>query len=535
MVYEALDGLAVLNLGGGGASLYCAKLLADHGAEVVLLEPPEGDPTRRLDPIARGVDGPEASAGFAYLAGGQRSVCVDLDTAEGANRAQQLADDADVVIESRVPDELAAAGLDPATRRARTPAQVYTSISPFGRHGPYADWTSSEIAIQAAGGWMYGIGHPDREPLKAPGVQGQMLGALCGAMATLASVFAVRRTGVGDHLDVSCHEAVTWFLMNPTTVHQYSGRVWKRAGGRSTTNHPQGVMPCADGLIGVNVMYYVEWDRLCKLLDRPEWQGDPRLATPIDRLRNAEVIDEVLLPWLAEHSVEEVLRIAGEHRLPFSRVATVDDLLDWDHLAVRDYWQRQDHPLLGSFAEPGAPFRLAQVEERPRRRAPLHCEHTIEVLGRDPLRGKEEDWERAVAGTAGSSAPLPLEEIVIVDLSMAWAGPLAVRVLAELGADVIKIEGPTHLDRWRGGTSAQRGPQRYPTTSRVSGRGTATRSSTPRTGTRGASASTSKTIEARRSSVGSSRRRTWWSRTSAPARWAASGWTTRCCAPSLPT
>lgn len=463
MSYRALPGIRILHLGGGVAGHYCARLLRGYGADVTLVEPPDGDPARSLPPLAAGHAGKESSAAFAFLTGGQRSVVLDLEDGDDRERLLRLAADADAVIDSHPPGTLDALGLGPAELRSRDPALVVTEVTAFGTHGPYATWPAAEIAIQAAGGWMYGIGHPDREPLKAPGVQAQQLGGLCAAMATLGSLRGARHDGMGDHLDVSCQAAVTWFLMNPTTVHEYSGTVWTRAGGRSTTNHPQGVMPCADGLVGVNVMYYVEWDRLCALLERPDWRTDPRLATPLDRLRNAEVVDEVLLAWLAERTVDEVLRTAQDHKLPFSRVATVDDLLSSEHLAARDYWRTQDHPVIGPILAPGPPFKLGGVPEDPEPPAPLLGQHTArvraEVVDRDAGHGARGGRGHA---QVTQDARLPLRDVRVVDLSMAWAGPLAVRVLAELGADVIKIEGASHMDRWRGGTTPQRGTQRYP-------------------------------------------------------------------------
>lgn len=471
MTYRALDGIRILHLGGGVAGHYCTRLLASYGAEVTLVEPPEGDPIRRLHPLVADHEGPEASAAFAYLTSGQRSVVLDLTDESDREVALRLTADVDAVVDSHPPGTLEALGIGPAALRARNPALVVTSVTAFGTQGPYADWPAAEIVIQATGGWMFGLGDPDREPLKAPGVQAQQLGGLCAAMATLGSLRGARRDELGDHLDVSCQAAVAWFLMNPTTVHEYSGTVWTRAGGRSTTNYPQGVMPCADGLVGVNVMYYVEWDRLCTLVERPDWQTDPRLATPLDRLQNAEVIDEVLLAWLGDRTLDEVLQTAQDHKLPFSRIATIDDLLASDHLAVRDYWRIQDDPVLGAIVGPGPPFKLSAVpEELEEKPAPTLGEHTSQVHLEATDRPHSDAQGRApqhapVAGNANPTAPgsgLPLQDVVVVDLSMAWAGPLAVRVLAELGAQVIKIEGASHMDRWRGGTTPQRGTSRYP-------------------------------------------------------------------------
>ena len=387
MTYRALTTLRVLEFGQDVAAPLCGKMLADYGAEVIKVEPPEGDPARRLDPVAD-VGGPEASAAFAYLNANKRGISLDLDRPDGRRIALELAKVSDIVVENLEPGRMAECGLGYDDLAAVNPRLVYTSVSPFGRTGPYADLPATEIVVDALGGWTYGLGDADREPLRPPGRQSEILGGLCAAMASLGGYLGARSSGVGDHLDVSCQEAVAWFLMNPTTVYEYSGAVWERTGGASPTNYPQGLMPCRDGMIAVNVMYFAEWDRLCEVLGRPDWHTDPRLATPVDRVRNAAVIDAVLLPWLAGMTADEAYHLAQSHKLPFARVGTVPDLLNSEQLAVRGYWTRQRHPILGEFTQPGLPFLMNGVERDDDRPAPQLGEHTGDVAGElDRLQG----------------------------------------------------------------------------------------------------------------------------------------------------
>jgi crotonobetainyl-CoA:carnitine CoA-transferase CaiB-like acyl-CoA transferase len=186
--------------------------------------------------------------------------------------------------------------------------------------------------------------------------------------------------------------------MNPTTVYEYSGSLWTRSGGTSPTNYPQGIMPCKDGVIAVNVMYYAEWDRLCDLLEHPEWRTDPRLATPVDRVRNRQVIDEVLLPWLERMTPDEAFRVGQAHKLPFSPVATVPDLLASEQLAARGFWVEQPDARLGEFVAPGLPFTLSGVEHAPPRPAPELGADTPDVL-RDVLGSSA--WELDRLRTSG--------------------------------------------------------------------------------------------------------------------------------------
>jgi CoA:oxalate CoA-transferase len=377
MSYRALTALRVLEFGRDVAGPYCGKILADYGADVIKVEPPGGDPARRLDPVATGSD---ASAAFAYLNTNKRGVSLDLDHPDGRRIAVGLAGSVDVVIENLEPGRMDGWGLGYGDLAAVNPRLVYASVSPFGRSGPYADLPATEIVVDALGGWMYGLGDADREPLRPPGRQSEIMAGLCAAMATLGGFLEVQSSGQGDHFDVSQQDAVAFFLMNPTTVFEYSGAVWERTGGTSPTNYPQGLMPCRDGMIAVNVLYFAEWHRLCDALGHPDWRTDPRLATPLDRVRNAEVIDAVLLPWLASMTVDDAYHLAQSHKLPFARVGTVPDLLASEQLAARQYWVRQRHPVLGDITAPGLPFQMSGVERDADWPAPRLGEHTDDVL-----------------------------------------------------------------------------------------------------------------------------------------------------------
>lgn len=427
---HVLDGVRVLEIRAGIAGSYCAKLLSSLGADVVIAEPDGPDDARGLPPYAP--DG--ASLSFSYLAAGKESVVAD-----GAE-LDALVRSADVLVTR------SATRAGPSYEHCHdlNRALVYVDITPFGSDGPYAALPDVELLVDALGGWLYGIGDPEREPVKPPGWQSAVLAGTLGAAAAMAMHLAARESGVGDRIDLSKQAAVAWFLMNPTTVHSYSGAVWRRDGGASPSNYPQGLMRCQDGPISVNVMYFAEWGRFCTLLDQPQWQDDPRLATPLLRLRNRDVIDAVLLPWLASRTVADAVREAQQHKLPFAAVNSPETLLTSDHLAARSFWVDVTQPGVGTVRHPGLPFHLAAGPTRPPRPAPP----------------SGTSWRRP--GSAGGTVELPLRGVRVVDLTMAWAGPLTTRVLAELGAEVLKIESAGHMDRWRGGTSPQRGVDRYP-------------------------------------------------------------------------
>jgi crotonobetainyl-CoA:carnitine CoA-transferase CaiB-like acyl-CoA transferase len=444
MSAPALTGVRVLEIGGRAAAAIAGRYLADYGAAVTT--------ATVTSAVAAGAD-PDDGAGVLgaaelaaarqqFLEMGKQTVAVDLGTPAGRHQLECLIADSDIVLDGTCLGTLDRCGLPVSRCMTVQPAVVLVSINPFGATGPDSGKTGTDLLQSAAGGWAYGIGDPAREPLKAPGLQTEVIGGLCAASAALASHLRSRESGQGDYIDLSIQESVTFFLMNPTTVESYSGEIWRRDGGITHANYPQGLMPCADGMISVNVMYFAEWQRLCDVLHTREWLVDPRLATPIDRLRNRAIIDAALMPWISRHTVAELYEFAQRHKLPFSPVKAVSDLLFSPQLAAREYWRlmpvadRRDIPV------PGLPFKLRTVAEM--------------------VPGTATRSPGTRAGQLRPAGDLPLAGVRIVDLTMAWAGPLATRILGELGAEVIKIEGPAKLDRWRGGTSPQRGTERYP-------------------------------------------------------------------------
>ena len=360
-MYAALSPMRVVEIGDGVASAFCGRYLADYGAYVTTVR--LATPTHGFHPVGDEDDAATRRRWDAYLHAGKELVELDLDEAGDRETLVALVREADVLVESTPRGFLPERGLGPEDFLAARPDLVYLSISAYGSAGPKSNEAGAEIVVDAAGGWMFGIGTPGREPLKPPGQQAQVLGGILGATAALGSWLTARVDGVGGLVDVSMQEAVTFFLMNPTTVEDYSGSIWTRDGGVSKANYPQGVLPCKDGIIGVNVMYFAEWDRLCTVLDMPEWRTEPLLETPIHRVRNRHIIDAVLLPWLAERTVEELYHFAQEMKLPFAPVNGPRELLGSPQLAARDYWVRMAHPDLGEITVPGLPFKLAGVEE----------------------------------------------------------------------------------------------------------------------------------------------------------------------------
>jgi crotonobetainyl-CoA:carnitine CoA-transferase CaiB-like acyl-CoA transferase len=327
----------VLEVASGVAGSMAGLYLASFGFQVTrviageLGSAPDGFTTpeyRDIGPASR-----------RFLRQHKTDLPLDIGTPEGRARLAALAGEADLIIEQLTPEQRASTGEEYGRAKAARPELVTVAISPFGLNGPMAAWAATEIVVDAAGGWLQHIGKPDCGPVRPPGHQSEVMGALAAVTAGVAGLIQADATGHGDLIDLSLRECVTWFQMNPTTVYSYSGAVGHRTGGASDVNYPQGVFECRDGLVGINVLYYVEWFRFCDLLRRQDWKNDPRLETPLLRYQNRELIDEVLLPWLSSRTADEIYAAGQAHRLPFGRVNAPLDLLGSRQLRGRQFWR----------------------------------------------------------------------------------------------------------------------------------------------------------------------------------------------------
>ena len=390
-----LQNLRVVELGGGISASYCTKMMADLGAEVIKIEDYDRpDSVRSRPPLVTTDEGERLSGSFLYLNTSKKSVALDLDTIDGRSIAKGLILRSDLVVESLPFEDLERLGLSDvlgAAPAGSSEGLVAMSISDFGRTGPYKTFTGTEIVIDAMSGWMYGLGDADREPRRSPGSHGLIMTGIYGFIAALAALYQVQATGRGQYVDVSALESVLWAQLNITTTYEYSGSVWRRHGDRSPMSHPQGVYECKDGLIGVNVLYYAEWDRFPEFIGRPELLEDPRFTTPLDRANNAAELDAIINPWLMSYTRLELYKMAQENKLPFALVNSPRDLVDSEQLKAREFWVSVPHPSLGAVVMPSSPFKMGEDRWGPRWAAPSLGQDNDDVLGEilSPAQGSK--------------------------------------------------------------------------------------------------------------------------------------------------
>ena len=378
----ALAGIHVVEIGSGAAAAYAAKLFADSGAEVVKVEPPSGDATRRSGPFPGGVSDPETSGLFLYLNANKRGVILDLDDERSRAKLERLLGRADVCFTDLPPTRLASLEILPEETSRRHSRLVSTAITPFGLFGPNRDLKAYDLTLWNAGGLAtlngLGPGGDDLPPLAAYGPQASLQGGVNGALATVAALIARRRDGRGQAIDVSIQECVTTILELTLPFWPYCGLVASRLGGKPI--QPLDFLECKDGWIFLCIVEEHQWRSFVDFMGNPDWAGMDIFGDRLSRAANWDALKPMLAEWMATQSVGELYRALHARRVPIAPVSTMGDLLDSAHLRARGFFVSIAHPRAGAPRMPGAPFLFSRTPWQLRRPAPLLGQHTDEVL-----------------------------------------------------------------------------------------------------------------------------------------------------------
>lgn len=388
-----LEGVVVLEAGEGISAAYCTSVMATLGADVIKVEAPDGDATRRLGPFPNDVRHPEQSGLFLYLNRNKRSVVLDLDAPTGQRAFRALSRRAAAVVENFAPGYLAERGVGYEALAGDQQTLVMTSITPFGQDGPYRDYGATEITIFALGGLMSLIGDSSRAPLKFGGSPAFYATGLYASTATLIALHLAEEAGIGQYVDISVMESMTSDHSQDTMDYGYRGFVRERVNSRVP-------IPCADGFIsfGVQAHRYEDFRRLILGDERADAEAADDAVTR-DRLRMEGDLDTEILQWAYGKSKYEAYRLAQEAHVPAAFIADMRDLVESPQYTARDYFVEIDHPRAGTQLYPGFPARLTGAEWQ-YSGAPLLGAHTEEVLGELTELSDGEISEIATAGVA---------------------------------------------------------------------------------------------------------------------------------------
>ena len=373
-----LGGLRVLDMGDGVSGPFCAKLLADYGADVIKIEPPHlGDSARRTGPFAGDHPHLEKSIPFLYINTNKRGVSLNINLASGRRLFEQLAENADVLVENFSPLEASARCLDYPTLANINPALVVTSITPFGQTGPYRDMQATDIVTTALSGLMYHSGDSDREPLRNGLDQSLYVAGINGAVATLAAVFQRITTGTGQHADVSVAECLSSHLVQPVPYYNYMGAIKGRRPIRGSGFEE--LMAARDGYVIPSVQGSQPWSTVAGLIGLEELQ-DEKFATGGGRIEHGEELKELLTQGLAQWDRKPLFQASGESRLVFGMAQDAGDLYHCPHLRERGFYHEVNHPVAGAADYPGLGPRLSDMEYQVAHPAPLLGQHNQEIF-----------------------------------------------------------------------------------------------------------------------------------------------------------
>lgn len=425
----ALSDLRVVELAQTVAGRYCGKLFADLGADVVAVEPIGGDAVRRLGGWAAAGSAPAALHYFTN----KRSVSPRAGAA-AADELWELLADADLVIESRDAGNLADFGISWDSARNRFPRLVIAHLSGFGADGPYADYKSSDLVEQAMSGALL-LQHSDQEPLKFPIHLGSCFVGNMAAVASLGALTAVSGGADGTVIDLAAVETLASSppVASMLLLYQYRGGIEPEpTAARTETLIPTGVFPCADGHVAL-MSTPQQLQEMLRVLGNADLNAAFARPDAFTRPDTKEYLDAALYPWLFEHTRAEATAIAQAAGWPFAGVNTPAEVLAADHLRQRGFWVHSDDHRFGPVDLPGAPYRFAEGGWQLRRRAPDVGEHNGRV---------QRVAERAKPPAHSGPGRLPLEGVRVLDLTTVWSGPYATMLLADLGAEVIRIENP---------------------------------------------------------------------------------------------
>jgi len=449
-VQSMAEPLHVLELGDGVSSSYAARLLADHGADVIKLEPPGGDQLRKRGPFAGNQPHPEKSGLFLALNLNKRSV--ELDPASDQEELQRLLNWADILIYNMRPAAAQKLSIDAASISKSHPQLITLSITPFGATGLYNNYAAEELTITNAGGWASQCPathtNPEIPPLKVFGHQCALMSGIAGAMTATALAYERRRSGVGEFIDLAERDYVASVLEVGIPAYSYSGNLVLRHGQRSLV--PWRTFQAKDAAVFIVCIEQDQWERLVEFMGNPEWAQVELFEDQPGRAENQDMVHSLIQEFVGQWEAEALYHEAQKQRICVAPVLGLAQLSNNEHLRTREFFTSVEHDVVGAVDYPASAIVTNSGRSPYSGAAPTLGEHTLSVKNA-PLPAA------AVLPPPTSSQPLggsphataPLAGIRVLDLAWVWAGSFASMQLAHLGAEVIRLESSVRPDLYR--------------------------------------------------------------------------------------
>ncbi len=372
---QPLQNIRVLDLSRVLAGPYCTMVLGDLGAEVIKVEPPEGDETRGWGPPFAGGE----SAYYLCVNRNKRGMAVNLKTEEGRDVLKKLAMQSDVFVENFRPGTLKKFGLDFETLHELNPKLIYCSISGFGQTGPLKDMPGYDFMIQAMGGIMSVTGEPEGEPMKVGVAVADLFAGQNAIISILAALQARTFTGEGQYIDIALFDSELGWLANVASNFLISGKNPKRYGNAHANIVPYQSFQASDGWFVVAVGNDKQFESFCNVIETPGLSSDERFSTNSARVQNREVLIPLLKPIFMQKTVNEWLALIGD-QFPCGPINTFEQVFSMSHVKEREMLVEMEHPTIGALPLVGSPLKMGGTPVSYRLPPPLMGQHTHEIL-----------------------------------------------------------------------------------------------------------------------------------------------------------
>jgi crotonobetainyl-CoA:carnitine CoA-transferase CaiB-like acyl-CoA transferase len=443
---SALGHLRVIELGDIPAA-YATRPLADLGADVIKVEPHGGDPNRWLPPFAGNIEDPERSLTFIHANTNKRSIVLDLEGEPDREILTKLLASAHLFVEATPLGYLEKFGFDDASFSQNFSRLVIVSLTPFGRTGPYRHYKGSDAIANAMGGFLFGQGDDTKGQCTAPSHLAYQMAGTMAAMLGLAGIRHARLSGVGQRIDISLQEALTF--ANSSSIARYSreNRLERRPGAKAYSGAGTNIYRCKDGrYVHFTTNMPHMWREFAqnwmtdKSLAGPEWEN------PRYRDEHSREIATAFARFIGQFDAEDFANQAQARHLAAARLNTVGEFVDCEQNRLREWLREIEHPVIGKYKAPGAPMRLSLTPMQIRRPAPLLDQHRREILAElERMVSKSSSKE---VDEAAARQPM-LAGLRMADLTQQYAGPLGTALLAYYGLEVVKIETGTIASKER--------------------------------------------------------------------------------------
>ncbi len=450
----ALSDLKVVEYSTGISGAMCAKAMADFGADVVKIEPPEGDAIRRNGPFPGGATDPEASGIFLYLNANKRGVTLDLGIAADRQHMGSLLSDADVFVTDLSPEAAEAVDLSYAAVGGAHPALVCAYVTPFGNTGPYKNYQSTDLIVWHMGGmgWetpaMSVTDVESEPPLKGRGNQAELLAGWMAATAAMIALYHREAYGAGQEVDVSALEAVANHIRGNFAI--YSDDESRLPQTREKAMF-RWTWPCKDGYVSIAFTFDHWWQIFKGLMGTPAWADKEAYDTLAGRRENMAEIEEGVVEWMRDKTRYELYDLLQSASVPCFPVLSTAEVLDSPHYRARGFFVDQEHPVAGKVTQPGAPIRLSRTPWQITRPAPTLGQHNDEILASNQPPAPRVKTSPRGESNGARPANKPLQGIRIVDFGWILSVPHCGAWLGTMGAEVIRVESNTRLEIGRTG------------------------------------------------------------------------------------